>query len=353
MSQLRTSSTTLRICVRYSSVAISRRSCWILILGLQISGYDVNSSFHFLNHTDAQQVNPRAFNPSQSKTWTLKQGKSWTIQYGDGSHASGFVGTDNISVGGLLIRNQAIEVAETLSPELAQSGMDGLLGLAFRKLNSVSNHGMPDPQNTPMENMMSQGDVPKDAQVFTCALYSVRDGDDNSESKESFYTFGFIDSDLVKSSGQDITWIDIETRRGFWEFSSPTVSINGHTIKRSNNYAIADTGTTLALMSDEVCEALYKAIKGATYSNKYMGWVVPTSVTLDDLPEFKIGVGRNEFVIQKEDLLYGLADEKLWYGGVQSRGKNSFDILGDTFLKSVYAVSCPCGDERVEMKLTR
>ena len=324
-----------------------------MILGLQISGYDVNSSFHFLNHTDAQQVNPRAFNPSQSKTWTLKQGKSWTIQYGDGSHASGFVGTDNISVGGLLIRNQAIEVAETLSPELAQSGMDGLLGLAFRKLNSVSNHGMPDPQNTPMENMMSQGDVPKDAQVFTCALYSVRDGDDNSESKESFYTFGFIDSDLVKSSGQDITWIDIETRRGFWEFSSPTVSINGHTIKRSNNYAIADTGTTLALMSDEVCEALYKAIKGATYSNKYMGWVVPTSVTLDDLPEFKIGVGRNEFVIQKEDLLYGLADEKLWYGGVQSRGKNSFDILGDTFLKSVYAVSCPCGDERVEMKLTR
>lgn len=26
------------------------------------------------------------------------------------------------------------------------------------------------------------------------------------------------------------------------------------------------------------------------------------------------------------------------YGGIQSRGDMSFDILGDTFLKSVYAV---------------
>lgn len=27
------------------------------------------------------------------------------------------------------------------------------------------------------------------------------------------------------------------------------------------------------------------------------------------------------------------------YGGIQSRGSMTFDILGDTFLKSIYAVS--------------
>jgi hypothetical protein len=29
------------------------------------------------------------------------------------------------------------------------------------------------------------------------------------------------------------------------------------------------------------------------------------------------------------------------YGGIQSRGSMTFDILGDTMLKSIYAVSTP------------
>ena len=45
------------------------------------------------------------------------------------------------------------------------------------------------------------------------------------------------------------------------------------------------------------------------------------------------------FQIQKEDLAFAPADEANWYGGVQSRGTMTFDILGDVFLKSVYAVS--------------
>ncbi|KAH7190833.1 hypothetical protein DER44DRAFT_735428, partial [Fusarium oxysporum] len=74
------------------------------------------------------------------------------------------------------------------------------------------------------------------------------------------------------------------------------------------NKAIADTGTTLVLVSDEVCEALYNAIPGAHYNSTQQGYVFPRSTKVEDLPEFK------------------------------SRGKLAFDIFGDSFLKSVYAI---------------
>lgn len=33
-------------------------------------------------------------------------GSTWKIEYGDGSSASGVVGTDDVNVGGLVIKNQ-------------------------------------------------------------------------------------------------------------------------------------------------------------------------------------------------------------------------------------------------------
>lgn len=183
--------------------------------------------------------------------------------------------------------------------------------------------------------MITQDDIPKEAELFTSAFYSSRD---NKE--KSFYTFGWIDQDLITASGQEISWADIDNSQGFWQFPSTSVIINDQTINQSGNTAIADTGTTLALVSDQVCDALYKAIKGATYSSQYQGYIVPNSVKAEDLPDFSVAIGDKQFTIQKEDLLFAPADDSHWYGGVQSRGDMTFDILGDTFLKSVYAVSC-------------
>lgn len=39
------------------------------------------------------------FNPSKSANWKAKSGYKWSIQYGDGSGASGTVGTDTVTVG--------------------------------------------------------------------------------------------------------------------------------------------------------------------------------------------------------------------------------------------------------------
>ncbi|KAJ3483987.1 hypothetical protein NLG97_g7172 [Lecanicillium saksenae] len=182
--------------------------------------------------------------------------------------------------------------------------------------------------------MMTQGDIPKESQLFTSAFYSERDADGS----ESFYTFGYIDNDLVKASGKEIAWTKIDSSQGFWMFDSAKASIGGKEVNVAGNKAIADTGTTLALVSDEVCDALYKAIPGAKYDEQNQGYVFPLTTKPEDLPEFKVAVGDTMFVIQAEDLAFAPADDKNWYGGVQSRGNNPFDILGDAFLKSVYAI---------------
>lgn len=279
------------------------------------------------------------FNPTASSTFKKLSSQTWKISYGDGSSASGDCGSDTVTVGGLAIKNQTVELASTLAAQFAQGTGDGLLGLAWPSINTVSTNGQSTPANTPVANMITQDDVPSDAELFTAAFYSERDAN-----AQSFYTFGYVDTDLVSSSGQDIAWADVDNSEGFWMFPSTSSSVNGKAISQSGNTAIADTGTTLALVSDAVCEALYKAIPGATYDSSQQGYVFPMSTDVSSLPEFKVSVGNTQFVIQPEDLAFAPADNNNWYGGVQSRGSNPFDILGDVFLKSVYAVSLdpPC-----------
>ncbi|KAK0651545.1 aspartic peptidase domain-containing protein [Cercophora newfieldiana] len=276
---------------------------------------------------------PNNFDPSKSSTFKPDGDKAWMITYGDGSSASGNVGTDVVTIGGLVIKDQAVELATQMSAQFSQGAGDGLLGLAFPMLNTITTNGQHDPQPTPIVNMINQSDIPKEAELFTSCFYSSRD-----KEQDSFYTFGWIDDELVKASGEDITWADIDNSEGFWMFPSESFTVNGQKIAASGNKAIADTGTTLALVSDSVCDALYKQIKGSFYSEEYQGYLIPNTITADDLPDFSVAVGSKEFVIQKEGLLFAPADSKNWYGGVQSRGQNPFDILGDTFLKSIYAI---------------
>ena len=108
----------------------------------------------------------------------------------------------------------------------------------------------------------SQKDIPKDAELFTAYLGSWRDKNDPDKG-ESFYTFGYIDQDVVKASRGEISYVDVDTSQGLWQFESSTAEVNGKKIERSSNAAIADTGTTLALIDDELCEAIYGAIPGA------------------------------------------------------------------------------------------
>lgn len=68
------------------------------------------------------------------------------------------------------------------------------------------------------------------------------------------------------------------------------------------------------------------------------GWVFPTSTDLASLPKIQVAVGDALFTINPEELPFQDLGDGTYYGGIQSRGDQGFDILGDVFLRSVYAI---------------
>ncbi|KAA6414078.1 MAG: aspartic endopeptidase [Lasallia pustulata] len=277
------------------------------------------------------------FDPKQSSTFKATTGSSWKISYGDNSSASGTVGTDNIVLGGLVVKNQAIELAKTLSQQFQEDSSDGLLGLAWGSINTVT----PKPVQTPVENMILQDDIPKDMELFTAHLGSWRDAADPNNEGASFYTFGYIDAPTLAAANvaeSQIYYTPVDNSQGFWMFASTSAGVNGTSIPRNANTAIADTGTTLCLVDDVTCKAIYAAIPGAKYDATQQGYIFPTGTTADQLPTVTFAVGDQQFAVQKEALAFAAAEEGFVYGGIQSRGDMTFDILGDVFLKGVYAI---------------
>lgn len=110
-----------------------------------------------------EQDGQTVYNPSDSSTAKKLSGASWSIEYGDGSSSGGDVYLDAVTVGGLSYSKQAVESAKQVSSSFtSDSQNDGLLGLAFSTLNTVS----PTPQNTFFDNVIPSLDSP----VFTADL---------------------------------------------------------------------------------------------------------------------------------------------------------------------------------------
>lgn len=186
--------------------------------------------------------------------------------------------------------------------------------------------------------MIVQADIPSDQELFTAYLGSWRDKNE-ADRGESFYTFGYIDQEVLdRSNGATPHYVPIDSSKGFWQFASTSAAVNGSIIPRPGNTAIADTGTTLALVSDDICAAIYAAIPGAKFDEKNQGWVFPIGTPVSRLPTVSFAVGDRLFEVQKEDYGFAPVGGGMQYGGIQSRGSNSFDILGDTWLKAVYAI---------------
>lgn len=212
-----------------------------------------------------------AFDPSKSTSWKPIEGASFKSNYGDSSYASGDVGTDTVNIGGATVEKQSIGLPTDISESFAQdTSSNGLVGLAFSKVNTVK----PEKQKSFFENAAGSLDEP----VMTAHL--------NGNTGE--YEFGTVDHSKYQG---DLKKVSVDSSSGFWQFQSGKFAVgDGNTdmqdMKTPNT--IADTGTSLMLVSPEAAKAYYAQVKDAVPSKGAGGYVYPCDTKL---PSFSVDIG--------------------------------------------------------------
>ncbi|KAH8681774.1 aspartic peptidase domain-containing protein [Xylariales sp. PMI_506] len=253
------------------------------------------------------------YDPTKSSTFALMNGASFSISYGDGSGAAGNVGTDVVDIGGATVTGQAVEMATAVSQSfVSDKNSNGLVGLAYSKLNTVQ----PQQQKTFLDNVQSSLAEP----LFTADLRANASG---------AYEFGTIDTSKFTGS---MTFVPVNTTQGFWQFTSESFAVNGGTAQTSTTgaQAIADTGTTLMLVSTKVATAYYAQVSGATLDQTQGGFTFPCSSTLPDL---QVDVGGTMATVKGSVINFAPVDASTCFGGVQPT-TSDLQIYGDIFFKS-------------------
>lgn len=255
-------------------------------------------------------------NTYDTSTGTKLSGATWQISYGDGSSASGDVYMDQVTVGGVVANSQAVEVATQVSSQFSSdTSNDGLLGLAFSSINTVS----PTPQKTFYDNVKSSLADP----VFAVTLKHQAPGS---------YDFGFIDSSKYTGS---ITYTSVDNSQGFWGFTADGYSVSNSGSSGGSFSAIADTGTTLVLLDDTTISDYYSNIASAQNSSQQGGYIFDCT---DTIPDFNVQIAGYNAVIPGSYINFAANGDGTCFGGIQSNSGIGFSILGDVFLKSQYVV---------------
>ena len=256
-------------------------------------------------------------------------GATWSISYGDGSSAGGKVYSDTVAVGPVTVTGQAVEAATSASSEFTSGAEDGLLGLAFSSINTVKTNGQSTPKNTFFDTAKAQG---LNA-VFAANLKAGVAGS---------YDFGALDDSAYSG---DIAYTDVDSSQGFWMFSPD-----------DGDAGIADTGTTLMLLSDDTVNNYYSQVDGAQNDQSAGGYVFDCNT---ELPDFSITVSGYKATVPGKYINFAPADDSgaskfsllvfpisrglltvsiACFGGIQSDASIGFAIYGDVFLKSQYVV---------------
>ncbi|KAF2708871.1 acid protease [Pleomassaria siparia CBS 279.74] len=285
--------------------------------------FDSGSSDLWMFSTDLPQASiagHSAYDASKSTTFKAMTGSKFTISYGDGSGAAGTVGTDVVNIGGVSVDNQTIELANAVSQSFIQdTNTDGLVGLAFSKLNTVNDGTKKTPQKTFFDNVMPNLDLP----VFTADL----DPDGTG-----VYEFGKIDQ--TKFVGQ-MAWIPVNASSGFWQFDSTKFAVGGvEMTNKAGSKAIADTGTSLLLVDQEVADTYYSKVQGAQNNAQVGGYIYPCGATL---PDMAVAIGSSYMAtIPGNQITFAAVDKAntTCFGGVQGNGGAGLQIYGDVMFKA-------------------
>uniref|UniRef100_A0A3B4AT23 pepsin A n=1 Tax=Periophthalmus magnuspinnatus TaxID=409849 RepID=A0A3B4AT23_9GOBI len=256
--------------------------------------------------------NHNQFNPSKSSTFTWG-GQSLSIQYGTGS-MNGYLGSDNVEVGGITVKNQVFGLSQSEADFMAEMAADGILGLAFQSI--ASDNVMP-----VFKNMVSQSLVAQ-------PLFSVYLSSNDQQGSEVI--FGGVDSTHYTGS---ITWIPLSSAT-YWQINMDSVTINGQTVACSGGcQAIIDTGTSLIVGPNTDINNINSWV-GASV-NQY-GEAIVNCQNIQSMPDVTFSLNGSSFTVPAS--AYVSQSSNSCSTGFGQGGTEPLWILGDVFIREYYAI---------------
>lgn len=261
--------------------------------------------------TDKACVMHNSFGPSDSNTFQ-DGAKTFSVSYGSGT-VHGELVSDTIALAGVSFRYQ-FGLASKTSEDFAHFAFDGILGLSM---------GLGASQNF----LQALSDSKKlDKNVFGIHLNRASEGENKGE-----IMFGSTNSALYTG---DISYTPVGSKEGDWAIQIDEMSYDGKKADVGGVLAYIDTGTSFVFGPPDFVKKLHNNIPGSSSSDG-LTYNVPCDTNKPLVFTFS-GV---DYEISAKD----------WVVGQDGNGKCTSNIyghevvagswlLGDTFLKNVYAV---------------
>jgi hypothetical protein len=149
------------------------------------------------------------------------------------------------------------------------------------------------------------------------------------------YEFGKIDATKFEGA---MKWVPVKAETGFWQFPSTKFAVGDKVFSNPQaSDAIADTGTSLLLVDQQVAEVYYSQVKGAQLNAQVGGFIYPCKSVLPDL---SVAVGDSMAKIPGSMVTFATVDKAntTCFGGVQGNQGSGLQIFGDTMFKAQLVV---------------
>lgn len=199
------------------------------------------------------------------------------------------------------------------------------MGLGMTSGNTVR----PGPQKTFMDNVRGSLKAP----LFAADL---RAADPSGKvANAGTYDFGYVDAKKYTGTMQ---YVPVSMSSIYWQFMASGYSIgsgSGAKYEAKPWKVIADTGTSLLLLPDDMVKAYYAKVAGAGADSYVGGMVFPCKAKL---PDFSFGIGFYRGVVPGRYMSYASVNSTHCFGGIQSSEGIGFSIFGDVLLKAQYVV---------------
>lgn len=300
----------------------------------------------------------------------ISNGTTFSIEYADGTYSKGTYGRDTVKFNGVSVHNLSFAVCDDTTSDTGVLGI-GLVGLEATYLGSSSNDDSgsgSEPTETETEGVFADGasatssastssssytyeNLPaklKSAGITKSNSYSIYLND--SDSDVASILFGAVDHD--KYTG-DLYVFPIVNTIASYGYDNPIemdITLNKVSLADSKNsseveladgsaYALLDTGTTLTYFPEAILESLIGQLS-VSYNSEigyYMNCTDGEDLSLAfDFQGVKLNIAMSNFLIELVNSDY----KKTGYCmvGIEANSESYF-ILGDSFLRSVYYVA--------------